>query len=33
MAEAAWKKWAKPADQKIEDFKEGRIRKWRDVNG
>ena len=30
MSGLAWKKWAKPIDQKIEDFKEGRIRKWRD---
>jgi hypothetical protein len=33
MAEAAWKKWAKPVQQKIEDFKEGRIRRWRDNSG
>jgi len=33
MAEAAWKKWAKSVQQKIEDFKEGRIRKWRDNSG
>jgi len=30
MSEAAWRKWAKSIDQKIEDFKEGRIRRWRD---
>ena len=33
MAEAAWRKWAKSIEQKIEDFKNGRIRKWRDTNG
>jgi hypothetical protein len=33
MAEAAWRKWAKSIDQKIEDFKEGRIRRWRDNSG
>ena len=33
MAQAAWRKWAKSIDQKIEDFKEGRIRRWRDNSG
>ena len=29
----SWKKWAKSEDEKINDFKEGRIRKWRDHIG
>ena len=33
MAEAAWRKWAKSVQQKIEDFKEGRVRRWRDNSG
>jgi hypothetical protein len=30
MCGLAWKKWAKSVEQKIEDFKNGRIRTWRD---
>ena len=33
MTKAAWRKWAKSVPQKIEDFKNGRIRRWRDNSG
>jgi hypothetical protein len=33
IAGLAWKKWAKSETQKIDDFKNGLIRRWRENNG